>query len=180
LKNLLKILFVGTAFFLVLAIVQEWQYFSAAWFGSPAVIAEPPEAERKAAADTVYELLTLMEHFYGSGGDRRFAERMPASATVVDEQIEDVQYLGRSHRVQEMSLERLEVTAVESVREEVMEIRTREFWSVRFQQATEGGGAEPQHPFLAYRKYLLSRGAGGWTVEGWDLAEPEPPQRESK
>ncbi|KKK98648.1 hypothetical protein LCGC14_2640660, partial [marine sediment metagenome] len=46
------------------------------------------ETERKAAADTVYEMLTLMEHFYGSGGDRRFAERMPASATVVDEMIE--------------------------------------------------------------------------------------------
>ncbi len=179
-KSLLKIVLGGTAIFLAIAIAQEWQYFSAAWFGAPAIRGETPETERKAAADTVYEMLTLMEHFYGSGGDRRFAERMPASATVVDEMIEDVQYLGRTHRIQDMSLERLEVTAVEPAREGVMEIRTREFWSIQFHQAVGGGGAEPKHPYLLYRKYLLSRGAGGWTVEGWDLSEPEPPQTESK
>jgi hypothetical protein len=177
---LLKILAGGTAVFLAIAIAQEWQYFSTAWFGAPVVRGETSESERKAASDTVYEMLTLMEHFYGSGGDRRFAERMPASATVVDEMIEEVQYLGQTHRIQDMSLERLEVTAVEPVREETMEIRTREFWSIQFHQAMGGGRAEAQHPYLLCRKYLLSRGAGGWTVEGWDLSEPEPPQNKSK
>ena len=90
--------------------------------------------------------------------------------------IEEVQYLGRNHRIQDVSLERLEVTAVEPVREGVMEIHTREFWSMRFFLAMGEGAAEPQHPFLAYRKYLLSHGTGSWTVEGWDVAEPEPPQ----
>lgn len=179
-KSLLKILAGGTVVFLATAIAQEWQYFSTAWFGAPAVGAETSESERKSAADTVYEMLTLMEHFYGSGGDRRFAERMPASATVVNEMIEEVQYLGRTHRIQDMSLERLEVTAVEPVREETMEIHTREFWNIQFHQAVGGGGAEPQHPYLLYRKYLLSRRAGVWTVEGWDLSEPELPQIKSK
>ena len=77
-KNLLLILAGAFAVFMALAIVQEWEMFGAAWFGGGEE-APPPlaESERKAAADAVYMALSLMQHFYGSGGDPRYAERMP-------------------------------------------------------------------------------------------------------
>lgn len=172
-KNLLKIVLAGTAAFLVLAIGQEWRFFSEAWFGSESESYEMSAKEQKEVADTVYQTLALLEHFYASGGDPRFAERMRASEAFVEEMTTDVQYLGRNHRIQEPSLERLDVVAIEGLGEGRVQIHTRELWNVHYRQVKAGGAIDSPGSQRLDRKYLLRRGNRGWSVEGWDLAEPE-------
>ena len=96
-RGFLKIVVGGTVLFLGLAILQEWDYFSSSWFGgSPPAPFSLSETDRKAASDTVYELLRLTEHYYGTAGDSRFADRMPASEAVLDAMQADVDYLARN------------------------------------------------------------------------------------
>ena len=115
-KTLVKILLGGFAAFMLLAIAEEWDFFSSAWFGSAEeVSAALSEPDRRAAADTLHLALTLMGHFYTSGGDPRFAERMPVSQGILEEMSADLDYLGRNHRVQEMDLDRLEILSVDSL-----------------------------------------------------------------
>jgi hypothetical protein len=172
-KSLLKIVLVGTAGFLILAIAQEWSFFSEAWFGSVSERDTLSPEERKEAADTVYQTLALTEHFYASGGDPRFAERMPASDAFVEEMRIDIQYLGRNHRIQEPSLERLDVIAVEGLDGGGVQIYTRELWKIQYRWAKDGSSIDTPDTQSIERKYLLRRGTRGWLVEGWDLADPE-------
>lgn len=172
-KSLLKIMLVGTAGFLALAIAQEWTFFSEAWFGSESNSYEMSGEERKDAADTVYQMLALMEHFYASGGDPRFAERMPASQMLVEEMTSDVEYLGRNHRLQEPSLERLDVIAVDGLGEGRAQVHTREIWKVQYRWVKDGGSIDSSSSQSVERKYLLRHGSRGWSVEGWDLPDPE-------
>jgi hypothetical protein len=172
-KNLLKILIAGVLAFNVIAVTQEWSVFAQAWFGSAPAQPELTDLEKKLASDTVREMLTLMGHFYATGGDPRFAERMPASSAVMEEMKADVDYLARNHRVQIPSLNRLEVTSVEPVDEEHVEIETRELWIIRLRWGRGSRDSEPPQPSIAYGKYLLARGPQGWQVKAWDLSEPD-------
>lgn len=176
-KNLLKILAGGFVLFQVLAIAQEWDYFATAWFG----LVEEPEAlseeERQEAAGAVYLTLSLMRHLYASGGDPRFADRMPASQAVLAEMLSDVEYLERNRRRQDPVLEHLEVLAVDELAPGRVEVRTRERWAVRVLWAEGGTDAEPPRSQLVHGKYLVARRGEEWQVEGWDLTgapEPEP------
>ena len=170
-KALLAILSVGTVAFMLLAIGQEWSFFSTSWFGTAEAPAEMSEPERRAAADAVHRTLTLATHLYRSGGDRRYSERMPASEVVVEEMVDDIRYLGRRHLVQEASLEKLDVMALAPLGAERVEVRTRELWVVRLLDARtrEARAAPERHVVRA--KYLVARVAQSWRVEGWDLAE---------
>ena len=171
-KGLLQILLGGFAVFMVLAMAQEWQVFSSSWFGGVEPTVEAPEADRKAASDTVHQVLTLMEHLYASSGDARFAERMPASESVIGEIRADIDYLVRNHRRQEMELRRLEIASIDPLSENALEIRTREYWNYRvivFVGAEEPGPLQHQ---LTHGKYLVVRGSKGWRVARWELAEP--------
>ena len=171
-KNLLKILGGGFLAFMVLAMAQEWEVFSSAWFGAPGSAVEVSEADRKAASDTVHLTLTLMQHLYASGGDPRFAERMPASPGVVDEMLADIDYLSRNHRRQEMELQRLEVASIEALSEDALDIRTREYWSYRINLVVDSAApGEPDHQ-RTYGKYLVIRRGQGWQVARWELDEP--------
>ena len=172
---LLKILGGGLAVFMTLAMVQEWDVFDRAWLGAPKAAPPLPETERKAAADTVYRMLRLMEHLYGSGGDPRFIERLPASAAVVEEIRADVEYLRQNHRRQEISLDRLDVTAIEARGPDDIEIETRETWSVRIVWAEEGTDTGSEQRQRVHARYRLARGNQGWRVEGWDPSEPWRP-----
>ncbi len=172
-KNLLKILACGAAAFMILAIAQEWTLFRDAWFGSQQTGPKMSESEQKEAADAIYQMLALMEHLYATAGDSRFAERMPASESVVEEMMQDIEYLRRNHRIQELLLDRLEILAIEELGKDRVEIWTQEFWNIRFLWLVGGREAEPRRPHRFNGKYLLSRGTKGWRVEGWDLAETE-------
>ncbi len=171
-RSLLKILLGGFLVFMVLAIADEWTFFSAAWFGQAAPAPELTEDERAAAEDSLRLLLSVMGHFYRSGGDSRFAERMPAAAWVVEEMQADVDYLRRNRRVQDPQLERMEVVSLESLSEDSIEMRTRELWRFEILWVT-GGEAEPARVQWVQGRYLLARRPRGWRVEGWEILEPE-------
>ena len=175
-KALLKILGAGFLVFMVLAIADEWAFFSAAWFGDDEkAAAELSEAEQKAAADTLHLTLNLMRHLYLSGGDPRFSDRMPASDGLKEEMLADIVYLGRRHLVQDPELLRLDVMSVETPAEDRLELTTRELWRFRVMRADGTGEVEPPSTRTVEAGYLLVRGGSGWRVESWRLEEREAP-----
>jgi hypothetical protein len=175
-KVLLKILGAGFLAFMVLAIADEWVFFSQAWFGDETAPApELSQSEQKAAADTVHLTLNLMRHLYLSGGDLRFADRMPASDGVKEEMLADIVYLGQRHLVQDAELLRLDVMSIETLAAGRLELATRELWRFRVLRADGSGEVEAPHTRTLEASYLLVRGGSGWRVESWRLEEPEPP-----
>jgi hypothetical protein len=74
-------------------------------------------------------------------------------------------------------LEDFEVTDVERLGEDRVEVRTRERWRVRFLRIPGGAEAEPARRQTLSGKYLVVRQGGGWRVEGWDFGGPEPAAR---
>jgi hypothetical protein len=171
-RNLLKILLGGFLVFMLLAIAQEWEFFSTAWFGSePEAVVLSEEAQAGAVA-AVEQTLQLMGHFYGTGGDPRFAERIPASEAVLAEMAEDIDYLRRNHRRQEPSLQGLEILSVRALDEMRAEVRTKEFWIHRVYWITDGGEAEPPHSQVLWGTYLVAHRGQKWRVEGWEVSEP--------
>jgi len=184
-KRLVQILLVALVVFMVLAVAQEWRFFASAWFGAgEQAPAKLTETDRRAAADTVATLLSLMGHFYASGGDPRFAERMPASAGLIDELRSDVDYVARNHRIEEPELERLVVLSVEpsgpsgapgaSAGIDRAEVRTLERWRFRIHWAADGTPAEADRVRTVHGRYYLVRSSGAWRVEGWQpIADEE-------
>lgn len=171
-KRLAQTLGAALAAFLVLAVAQEWSLFSSAWFGDQEEGDELPAAERQAAVDAVHLLLSLMRHLYLSGGDPRFTERLPAADGLVEEMLEDVEYLGRNHRVEDPELRGFEVRGVRELEDGRLEVETRELWVFRVLWAVGGEEAEPARVRVVYGRYLLERQATGWRVVGWDFVEP--------
>jgi hypothetical protein len=171
-KGLLKILLGGLVVFLSLAITQEWAFFSSAWFGEPEPEPTLTEEEQKDAADTVHRTLSMMRHLYLSGGDPRFAERMPAADGFVEEILADVRYLASNQRLQDTELLRLEVTAVDRLGEGRAEVRTREKWRIQVRWAHGGDDAEPPRTQMLHGSYYVVRGGQGWRVEGWEVVDP--------
>jgi hypothetical protein len=167
-KRLLQILLGGFVVFMLLAIVDEWDYFSQAWFGKAEGAPAVSDAEQKEAADTLHLGLSLMSHLYQSGGDPRFAERIPVAEWVLDEIQADIDYLARNGILQDPELERLDVTAVETLTSERLELETEERWQIRLRSAVDGRDLEPARIHRATGRYLLVKGAQGWRIDGWD------------
>ena len=171
-RNLLKILLAGTLIFMVLAIGQEWEFFSTSWLGNDEKTVEMTDEDRQEAVDSVYLMLNLMRHLYSSDGDPRFADRMPVSEAVLREMLDDVEYLVKNQRRQDPELMRLEIRSVEPVDERRVQVHTRELWIMRLSWLTGTGESEPPHSQVLYGKYLVMRGSQGWQVEAWDFDEP--------
>jgi hypothetical protein len=173
-KTLLKIIGIGLAAFIAVAMVEEWEFFASSWFAADVETAQPvSEEDRLAATEAVYLTLTLMRHFYVSDGDTRFAERMPASDGILDEMRTDIEYLARNHRRQDPELKNLEVTDVGPLDPGRVEVRTRELWHTSFPWIGAEGFYDEPRIEVAYWRYLVVRGASGWRVEGWSRTEPE-------
>jgi len=171
-KGLLWILLGGFVAFMALAMAQEREVFLTSWFAAPEVPVEVAEEDRAATEDAVRLVLSLMRHFYLSGGDPRFAERMPASEGLIEEMHAEIEYLAGNRRIQDPSLEAIEITAVELLGEGRVEVRTRERWHIRVLWAEEGEDAEPPRSQTLDSKYLLIRDSSEWRVEAWQLAAP--------
>jgi hypothetical protein len=171
LKALVKIVLGGFVVFMVLSIVQEWGYFSSAWFGEPATETALAEEDKKSATEAIRLTLTLMAHLHASGGDPRFAERIPASDGVVAEMMADVEYVKRNHRRQDMTLEDLEVLSAETVGTSRVEVVTRESWRVGY-QVIGTDAVEPTRQHVTRGRYLVVRDQTGWRVAGWAV-DPE-------
>lgn len=184
-KALAAVLLGGTLLFMGVAIVQQWDFFASAWFGRASAAPALTPDERRAAAETVREFLALVAHLQRSGGDPRFAERLPAAPAVVDELRVELDYLARNRRVQQLVLHRLDVTGVDPKGGERAEVRTRELWTAHTLWAGDGRPAEAPRSAQLAVKYLLAPAAGGWRVEAWELdfdtpgaaAPPAMPER---
>lgn len=168
-KALAAVLLGGTLLFMGVAIVQQWDFFASAWFGRAAPAPELPPEQRRAAAETVRAFLALVGHLQESGGDPRFAERLPAAPALVEELRAEADYLARNRRVQRLVLHHLDVAAVEPAGRERVEVRTREMWTVHTLWALDGRPAEAPRPSLLAVKYLLAPLVAGWRVEAWEL-----------
>jgi hypothetical protein len=175
-RTLAKILLAGFLAFMAIAVVEEREIFfpGIAFGGDSDGDSGLRDEEKSAAAGAVREMLALYAHYYGTGGDERFVERMPASDAVKAEMEVDIRYLRANHRRQEPTLQRLEVLSVRPLGEETVEVKTKEFWIHRIFWIGEGGGeSEPARSQIVYGTYLVSKQAQSWRVEGWEFARPE-------
>jgi len=171
-KGLIKILLGGFAVFMGLAVLQEWDYFATSWFGRAETPREASAEDRAAAAETVRQALVLMRHLYQSGGDPRFVERMPVSDALRDELMADVDYLRRNHRRQDPGLQKLEINSVDPLNPDRFEVRTREFWQVKFLSVVSDEPSDEPKWQIVLGRYLVVRAGPGWRVESWDFVEP--------
>jgi hypothetical protein len=171
-KQLLKIVGIGLAVFILMAIAEEWDFFYGAWFGPDDEALVLADEDREAAGEAVYLMLTIMRHLYSSGGDTRFAERMPASDGIIEEIMSDIEYLSRNHRRQDPELKRMEIESVEPLAPDRVEVRTRELWSFRFSWIGRGGDSDPPRIEVIHSLYLVVRTQSGWRVEGWRFVDP--------
>ena len=168
-KDLVKILIIGLLVFMALALVQERQVFLSTWFGGDVQPApEVAEDDRRAAEDTVSNMLSMMRHLYSSDGDPRFAERMPAGQVVIDELMEDITYLRRNHRRQDPRLMRLVVDEVTVAGSGRLRVRTTEHWVIRILWIDGNTEAERPHSMIVHGVYRLARDTAGWKVMWWD------------
>jgi hypothetical protein len=179
-RKLVKILLGGLVVFMVLSIAQEWEFFSGAWFGEPEEVIELPHEDLAEAANAIHMTLSLMRHFYMSDGDPRFRERMPAAEWIIDEMAEDITYLQRNRRLQDASLEQMEVLSSTALDRDRVEIITREFWHVKVLFADNGTDAQPPLTQVAHGRYLVARTGQGWRVEGWEPTVPDAVADEGK
>ena len=171
--GLLKIVGGAFAVFMLLAIAQEWEFFSSAWFGEAVPRTDVTDAAKEEAAAAVRRTLTLMRHYYSSGGDPRFAERMLVSDGIREELLQDVEYLRRNRRVQDPRLVRMEILSVEGAGRDLYEVQTREFWQFRFLSRADRQPSDEPVWQVNRGRYLVRRGSFGWSVESWEMAGDE-------
>lgn len=175
-KPLVKILVGGFVVFMVLAIADEWSFFSAAWFGRPDSAERAlGEEEGRAAVGALRAFLAVMSHLYASDGDPRFAERIPASPDVVGEMMADIVYLRHNGRYQEMTLHGLEVLEVAPVSSDRVEARTKEYWTIRTRFLADGSEADPPRASILFARYRLDLEGASWKVQAWDFDDPPGP-----
>lgn len=170
-KAFWKILLGGSFAFMALAIAQEWDFFSSAWFGKNTPAPVLSEAQKSHAADAVYGYLKMTSHLYGSGGDPRFAERIRAAAPLVAETLADVDYLRRNGRVQDPVLVKMEPLSADAVGTGVV-LKTKEFWVTRTFRVGSDQETDPPRSEIVFAKYSLEPDGKGWKVVSWDFNAP--------
>lgn len=173
-RALLKIVGWGTLAFVVLAVVQERDVFLAAVGLSPPAAAADDAADAQRAAETVRAFLALESHCYGSGGDPRFLERLPATAAVADEIRRDIVYLEHNRRRQVPDLVRLEVVGVERPEAGRAVVRTREYWVVRTEVVGDPAGTASRTSTVVDATYVVVRSGDEWRVAAWEVSAPPP------
>lgn len=175
-SGLVRILAVGAALFMAIAIAQEWQTFRNGLWGPPPAVAGPAPGAPGAAEAAVRDLLSLVRHYYLTAGDPRFSDRMSAAPAVIEEVERDVRYLRRNGRAQDQTLISLKVEDASSLGESVWEFRTREYWVVRTRFLATGGPSDPTLAVVARGRYVVRQIEGRWRVESW---EPLPEAAEA-
>jgi len=172
-KNLVKILVIGGVLFTGVCILQDWRNFFRV---APENAEGADQAEVEAAAsNTVQQFVSIARHAYQSGGDPRFAERLPASEPVIAELLDEIEYLKKNGRVQIGTLQRFEVLAIERVAANRAIVRTAEDWVVYTADPASGARFEPDRLHAVFAEYRLARRGPAWQVAEWDLVAPPPP-----
>jgi hypothetical protein len=139
--------------------------------GEAVKVSEGEEREAKTAAET---FMRLAAHLQGSGGDPRFAERIPASPAVVEELLAGVTFASHAGKVEEPRLVRAELGPIRRVDTDVVSLDAKEYWIVRVLGA--GGKTLETRADVVKVRYVLARGPSGWSVAGWDLADDDAAQ----
>lgn len=174
-KNLLKILAVGTVIFMVFGIAQDWRNF---FRMTPEARRDDP-AVQAAANDAVRSFISMASHAYRSGGDPRFVERVPATDAVRAELVEELTYLQKHQRVQISELTTIETLSVDLLSPTRAIVRTREQWLAHTESAVDGSRLEPAQEHTVYAEYRVELYAAGWRVAGWDHVPPPPPPEDA-
>lgn len=175
-KSFLAILGGGLVLFIVAAMAQEWEVFASAWFREPAAATRPAETpEVREATGTVRRFLSLLSHLHGTGGDPRFAERLPATETIVGEVMADIEFARHRGQREEPELVRLEVARAAPAGEGRVEVHTKEYWVVRAYRLEGEEAVGPAASQILHGKYLVRLDGTVWRVAAWDIeAPPEP------
>lgn len=142
----------GVALFCATLIEARSGRDDAAWFDAEA---------REGAARSGALFASLSAHLRASGGDRRFAERIPGDEAVISEILADiasVQHRGHDERAQ---LVKFEVLEVKPVAPGLAEVQAREFWVTR-------SGASSRSDIVPVR-YAVRRDGGSWRVADWRI-----------
>jgi hypothetical protein len=140
----------------------------AGWRAAAAPEAPPlGDADRRAATDAVHLFLALSAHLRGTGGDSRYADRLPARPAVVEELSREVEYRWHGGHQEEPRLVRLEIRDVAAAGPEQAAVKTREFWITRELRKDDA----PVRSDVVFARYLVEPGAGGWRVVDWDVEE---------
>ncbi|WP_242393099.1 hypothetical protein [Anaeromyxobacter oryzisoli] len=121
-------------------------------------------ASREAAARSAALFASLSGHLRASGGDRRFAERLPADDGVVSEVLADIAFVQHQGREERPQLVQFEVREVKPVAPGLAEVRAREFWVTR----STRDGASSRSDVVPVR-YAVRRDGRGWRVADWDI-----------
>jgi len=172
-KSLIKILLIGSVLFMGIGILQNWRNFFRV---GPANAPQRGDPEVEAAvSNTVHQFISIARHAYQSGGDMRFAERLPASEPVIAELMDEIAYLNKNGRVQMSRLARFEILDVELVAANRAVVRTAEDWVVYTANAADGERFDEDRVHSVFAEYRLARRGPGWQVVQWDLVAPPPP-----
>lgn len=169
-KRFLLILAGAALLFIVLAMLEERETFTRNWF-QPAEGFRASDTDRRAAAETVYAFRTLAAHWYGTGGDARFGQRLPASPQVLDELRNDIGYVRANGRIETPRLMRIEFLASDVTSENEAEVRTREYWVTEFHWSG-GGVSDDTRSDVLFARYRLGRDGARWVVTAWDPMDP--------
>jgi hypothetical protein len=143
-------------------------------------VEEPPgprDAPPEAAA-AVREFITLARHYEASGGDRRFAERLPATEAMVAEIRGGAEW--ERHLSDSTVLEpvRVDVLSAKLDRAGAATVRTREYLIAHVRIRSGPSGFEEQdRAVVGAWEYRLVRAGASWRVADWAPVVPEEGSR---
>jgi len=176
-KTFLSVTVLGIIVFNLVAIIEERDLFFGAWLGyAPANEArmEWNGDDSAAAEKSLREYLALLPHLYGTAGDIRFADRLPATDEVLGEIYADIRYLRSNHRRQDMRLVQLQILGKEPMGLGLIQILTKEYWVITTHISKQPQLQSPAHSNIVDSKYLLRREGSRWKVLAWDLLTTAP------
>ena len=125
------------------------------------------DTDRRGIEDSLRFFLSLSAHLRASGGDARYADRLPADPGVTDELVGEVRLLALGRRVESPRLVKLELIEVRPTGLDGVEARTKEYWITEEQ----GTGRRPRSDVVP-ASYELRRRQGRWQVVSWDIELP--------
>ncbi len=136
----------------------------AAWRASSVERRDLEQRDRAAAVEAVRAFVSLSAHLRGSGGDRRFAERVPAAPAVVDELVADAKEGRRLGRLDQSRLVQADVRRVREVGLEMVEVTTKEYWVTR-----DSSDSSRYRSDVVPVRYVVRREGGAWRVVDWNV-----------
>jgi hypothetical protein len=122
---------------------------------------------RTGAANAAALFASLTGHLRASGGDPRFADRLPADPPVIAELLADIAFVQHRERLENPRLVKFDLRSVEAVGPGLAEVRAREYWIT----TTQHRGEVSTRSDAVTVRYAVRRDAGTWRVADWAVAD---------